>query len=123
VLLVEDNPVNQRVACAMLERIGVSVQVAADGRAGIEAAAADDFDAILMDCFMPEVDGFEATRAIRAREEAEGTARTPILAMTANAMRGDRERCIAAGMDDYLSKPVTKAELRNTLARWIGATA
>jgi signal transduction histidine kinase/DNA-binding response OmpR family regulator/HPt (histidine-containing phosphotransfer) domain-containing protein len=117
VLLAEDNPVNQQVARTMLEAAGVRVTLARDGREAVESAARDRPDLILMDCMMPHMDGFEATAVIR---QAEGSrTRVPIVALTANAMEGDRERCLAAGMDDYLSKPFTRAGLIGALARWL----
>ena len=112
VLLVEDNPVNQKVAVRLLDRLGVEVEVASNGREGVEAVTARDFDIVLMDCQMPVMDGYEATREIRARGY-----RLPIVALTANAMKGDAERCRAAGMDDFLSKPVRKQDLEKMLAR------
>jgi signal transduction histidine kinase/CheY-like chemotaxis protein len=119
VLLVEDNVVNERVATRMLERLGYRVEVAANG---IEALATMDeksFDLVLMDCQMPQMDGFEASRAIRLRE---GSAKhTTIVAMTANAMQGDRERCLEAGMDDYISKPVVIGDLEAILDRWMNS--
>ena len=117
VLVAEDNPVNQRVAIRMLERLGLGADVAADGREAIESFGRQPYAAILMDCQMPDLDGFEATERIRAREDPGH--RTPIIAMTASAMRGDRERCLAAGMDDYVSKPVTIESLREVLGRWL----
>jgi PAS domain S-box-containing protein len=105
VLLAEDNPVNQIVATKMLENRGHSVVCAADGREAVEMSATGGFDLILMDVQMPELDGREATREIRLREQA-GAARLPIIAVTASAMEGDRDQCIAAGMDGYLSKPI-----------------
>jgi signal transduction histidine kinase/CheY-like chemotaxis protein/HPt (histidine-containing phosphotransfer) domain-containing protein len=117
VLLAEDNPVNQQVARSMLESAGVQVTLARHGREAVELAARERFDLILMDCMMPHMDGFEATGAIRAAEA--GATRVPIVALTANAMEGDRERCLAAGMDDYLSKPFTRAGLLGALARWL----
>ena len=119
VLLVEDNRVNQQVALGMLARIGCAVETAANGREALERLAAASFDVVLMDCHMPEMDGFEATAAIRARE-AVGGRRTPIVALTANAIEGDRERCLAAGMDDYLAKPIRLADLRRVVERWGG---
>jgi CheY-like chemotaxis protein len=117
ILVAEDNPVNQRVAIRMLERLGLGADVAADGREAVQSFSRQPYAAILMDCQMPELDGFEATAAIRARE---GTGHhTPIIAMTASAMRGDRERCLAAGMDDYVSKPVSIEGLRRVLERWL----
>jgi two-component system, sensor histidine kinase and response regulator len=122
VLLAEDNPVNQEVVQAMLESVGCTVKVAADGRQALDAIAREPFDAILMDCQMPVLDGFETTAEIRRMEQGQpGTRRLPIIALTANAMEGDRERCLAAGMDDYLSKPVRPDELRSSLARWLPA--
>ncbi|GJM23340.1 MAG: hypothetical protein DHS20C15_32550 [Planctomycetota bacterium] len=118
VLLVEDNIVNQKVACHMLERFEQRVQVAANGLEALTALQRQRFDLVLMDCQMPEMDGFETTRHIREREQ-EGE-RLPIIAMTANALKGDRERCLAAGMDDYLSKPVRPHDLEAMLQRWIG---
>ena len=116
-LVAEDNPVNQRVAVRMLERLGLGADVAADGAEAVQSFGRQPYAAVLMDCQMPELDGFEATARIRARE---GTGRhTPIIAMTASAMRGDRERCLAAGMDDYVSKPVTIESLRTVLERWL----
>jgi len=109
VLVVEDNPVNQKVAVRMLQLAGHTSEVAANGLDALEALEKCSFDLILMDCQMPLMDGFEATRRIRERED--GGRRLPILAMTANAMSGDRERCLAAGMDAYLTKPVTKEAL------------
>ena len=117
VLVAEDNPVNQRVAIRMLERLGLGADVAANGREAVQSFSRQPYAAILMDCQMPELDGFEATARIRAREGLGQ--HTPIIAMTASAMRGDRERCLEAGMDDYVSKPVTIDGLRTVLARWL----
>ncbi len=117
VLVAEDHPVNQRVITLHLERMGYAVEVAPNGQQAVQAAARGGYCAILMDCQMPVMDGFEATAAIRAAEAA-GQPRQPIIALTANAMPADRERCRAAGMDDYLSKPVAAGDLRAMIERW-----
>jgi len=110
VLLVEDNVVNQMVAKALLERRGFEVVVAGNGRQGAELFQRGRFDLVLMDIQMPEMDGFEALAAIRAFEGGTG-GRTPVVALTAHALKEDRERCLAAGMDDYLSKPIEATRL------------
>ncbi|WP_343731426.1 response regulator [Duganella sp.] len=120
VLLAEDNPVNVEVASAMLEGLGLDVSRASNGEEALHSVQADDFDLILMDCQMPVMDGFAATSEIRRHEQQRGRARSmPIIAITANALQGDRESCLAAGMDDYLSKPFTQQALGQTLSRWI----
>jgi CheY-like chemotaxis protein len=116
VLVVEDNLVNQRVATAILTKLGHRVDVAANGLEAVRAVRDGHYDLVLMDCLMPEMDGFEAAATIR-REELGGS-RIPIVAMTANALSGDRERCLAAGMDDHLAKPVEAATLAATVERW-----
>ncbi len=120
-MLVEDNRINQRLACKLLEGRGYRVTLAENGQLALDALAHASFAVVLMDMQMPVMDGLEATRRIRAREAASGLARTPIVAMTANAMQGDRERCLAAGMDDYLSKPINADELSRQLERWAQA--
>jgi CheY-like chemotaxis protein len=116
ILLAEDNRVNQQLAVHMLERFGHRVQLATNGRAAVATWESEEFDVILMDIQMPEMDGVEATRRIREREAEGGPGRrTPIIAMTAHAMVGDRERFLAAGMDDYISKPISKDRLREVL--------
>jgi PAS domain S-box-containing protein len=118
-LVVEDNAVNQEMARAMLDMLGFNVTTASNGREGVLAAAADaDLDLILMDCQMPVMDGLAAARAIRA-SEPEG-ARVPIVALTGNAMPGDREACVAAGMDDYLAKPFSLSALKAVIDKWTG---
>ena len=120
VLVVEDNPVNQQVAAAMLESLGVAHALADNGRIALDRLGQERFDLILMDCQMPEMDGFEATGQIRARQRAGLLpGKLPIIALTANAVEGDRERCLAAGMDDYLGKPFTRERLAATLGRWL----
>ena len=135
VLVVEDNIVNQKVAAKMLEREGYRVDVAANGQEAVEAVAQIPYALVFMDCQMPVMDGYDATRAIREHEAAlvqrgaqneggetidarRGTPRVPIIAMTANAMSGDRERCVEAGMDDYVAKPVRREDLAALLLRW-----
>ena len=119
-LLAEDNPVNIEVAKAMLESLGLQAQVAQNGRQALEAVRNETFEAVLMDCQMPVMDGFAATSEIRREEQDAGRPRTlPVIAITANALQGDREACLAAGMDDYLSKPFTQAELAGVIGRWI----
>jgi CheY-like chemotaxis protein len=117
VLLAEDNDVNRLVATSMLESFGLKVDVAVDGRQALQATAGSRYDIVLMDCQMPEMDGFDATAAIRAREA--DVDRCVIVALTAHAMDGDRERCLAVGMDDYLSKPFAREDLGRLLARWM----
>jgi signal transduction histidine kinase/CheY-like chemotaxis protein len=121
VLLAEDNPVNIEVAKAMLDSLGLSVQCAANGAEALQAVREGAFDAVLMDCQMPVMDGFAATAEIRRYEHETGRSRTlPIIAITANALQGDREACLAAGMDDYLSKPFSQQQLGAAVGRWIG---
>ncbi|MBK7982435.1 MAG: response regulator [Candidatus Competibacteraceae bacterium] len=123
VLLAEDNPVNCLVAEEMLKGLGLEVELATDGREALDAWSQRPFDIVLMDCQMPEMDGFEATRQIRAREAAEpqraNPRPTPIVALTANAFSEDRERCLAVGMNDYLAKPFSRNDLYETLRRWV----
>jgi CheY-like chemotaxis protein/HPt (histidine-containing phosphotransfer) domain-containing protein len=110
ILLAEDNPVNQKLAVRLLEKLGHQVTVAGTGRAALDALEQEPFDLALMDVQMPEMGGFEATAALREREQATG-AHLPVIAMTAHAMKGDRERCLAAGMDGYVPKPIQSADL------------
>jgi signal transduction histidine kinase/CheY-like chemotaxis protein len=131
VLLAEDNPVNQDVTLTMLRNIGYQVDVVANGRDVLAALSRASYDLVLMDCQMPEMDGFETTQVIRAHEAENTTESTagdaqkstpthlPIIALTANAIQGDRERCLAAGMDDYLSKPFTQEQLAASLQPWL----
>jgi CheY-like chemotaxis protein len=118
ILLAEDNPVNQQVAVAMLVKRGHEVQVVGNGREAVDAVVARDYDVVLMDVQMPEMDGFEATKAMRALPKAE---HLPIIAMTAHALSGERERCLARGMTDYLAKPFKAHELYAMVER--GETA
>lgn len=117
ILVAEDNPINQKVVAKMLERDGHRVIVASDGRQALELAAREPFDLILMDVQMPGLSGLEVTRRIREQESAGGD-HVPIIALTASAMKGDRERCLEAGMDDYLTKPISPAALREAIARY-----
>ena len=119
ILLAEDNPVNQRVALAMLKRLGCRTDVVANGREAVQALQNASYDLVLMDCQMPEMDGFEATRAVRLKEAAASRPSIPIIAMTASAMQADRERCLQAGMSDFIAKPVQPGELAEMLARWL----
>ncbi|GIX34792.1 MAG: hybrid sensor histidine kinase/response regulator [Lysobacteraceae bacterium] len=119
VLLVEDNPVNRQVAQRLLSLSGLTMDCAENGREAVEMSAARSYDVILMDCQMPVLDGYAATREIRQRESRHGIERIPIIAMTANAMVGDREKCLAAGMDDYLSKPLNRHLLEQTVRKWL----
>ncbi len=120
VLLVEDNPVNQIVAKKMLEKVGLTYEVANNGEEAINRLKlAHEFKLVLMDCQMPVMDGYEATQALREYETETQAERLPVIAMTANAMEGDKEQCLAAGMDDYVSKPVNQVKLKETLAKWL----
>ncbi len=116
VLLAEDNAVNQRLAERLLEKQGHHVRVTANGREALAALDRENFDVVLMDVQMPKMDGFDATAAIRAREQDTGR-HMPIIAMTAHTMQGDKERCLAAGMDSYISKPIKSRDLIDVLER------
>jgi PAS domain S-box-containing protein len=120
VLLAEDNSINQIVAQSMLQALGLGVDVVSNGRLTLDALEQKRYSLILMDCQMPEMDGYEASRKIRQREANSGGARIPIIALTAHAMEGDREQCLSAGMDDYLSKPFNSKQLAAALGRWLG---
>lgn len=117
VLVVDDNIINRKLAVAFLERMGIVVETAVDGRSGLERIEQGDLDLVLMDVEMPDMDGLAATRAWRAKEAERGTGRLPVIAITANAMAEDRERCRAAGMDGYVAKPIIVAQLKDELAR------
>ena len=119
VLIVEDNPVNQMVAVKHLEHLGIEAELVANGQEALDAVRDADYDLVFMDCQMPVMDGYAATRAIR-EQEAQTHRHTPIVAMTANAMPGDVEKCLEAGMDDYLSKPVKRDDLKGKLDAWVG---
>lgn len=125
VLLVEDNPVNRQVAQRLLTLIGVSFETAENGKEGVDKAATGAFDAVLMDCQMPIMDGYTSTRAMRKLQADGQLGALPIIAMTANAMVGDREKCLSCGMDDYMSKPLNRAMIEQMLRKWLppGATS
>jgi CheY-like chemotaxis protein len=118
VLVAEDNAVNRKVTLKMLEKLGYTCDAVENGLEVLRAVRARTYDAVLMDCQMPEMDGFQATAEIRSREHPSG--RLPIIALTANAMKGDQEKCLQAGMDDYVSKPISLQDLSDALKRWTG---
>ncbi|MDD4652671.1 MAG: response regulator, partial [Methanothrix sp.] len=122
ILVVEDNPVNQKVAQSMLNKMGLLSDVVANGLEAVNALQTISYDLVLMDCMMPLMDGFEATRAIRRQESKRQNPPIPIIAMTAFAMRGDKDKCILAGMNDFMAKPIQKKELAELLARWLSIT-
>jgi CheY-like chemotaxis protein len=122
VLLVEDNPVNQLVASEMLMSLGCVVRVASSGEESLEAMAEESFELVFMDCQMPGMDGFETILRWRIAEAQRGGERLPVVALTANAIVGDREKCLAAGMDNYLPKPVSREQLSAMLSRHLGDT-
>jgi CheY-like chemotaxis protein len=129
ILLVEDNPVNREVACGMLETFDYRIDTAENGREAVALLQTTEYALVFMDCQMPEMDGLTATRLIRERESKEAKPtrgdvgrsirHVPIVALTAHAMQGDRELCLAAGMDDYLTKPFSLSQLEYMLARWV----
>jgi len=119
ILVAEDNPVNQKVAQAMLRKMGLRADVVANGKEAVNVLQIIPYDLLLMDCQMPEMDGFEAARVIRQTGSKALNPRIPIIAMTAATMRGDREKCIQAGMSDFIAKPFQKNELAKMLARWL----
>jgi len=119
VLLVEDNPINQMVAKEMLVDFGLTVDSAANGAEALTALSHNTYDLVLMDCQMPILDGFAATVAWREQETREARPRTPIAAITANALPTDRQRCLDCGMDDYLAKPYRREELLGMLMKWL----
>jgi CheY-like chemotaxis protein len=119
ILVVEDNLINQQVALGILQIQGYDVSLANNGKEALEAHAQGAFDLILMDCHMPEMDGFEATMEIRRREQSSASRRVPIVALTANAMAQDREECLNAGMDDHLAKPFSMQTMQEMLERWM----
>jgi len=113
ILIAEDNLINQKVIERMVQKLGYRADLVANGRAALEALSQSAYGLVFMDCQMPEMDGFEACREIRKRES--GVGHIPIVAITANAMKGDRERCLEAGMDDYVSKPFKQDDLKNVI--------
>jgi PAS domain S-box-containing protein len=121
ILVAEDNLINQKIIAGLLENLGYEVSVVENGREVLEAVEEQSFAAIFMDCQMPELDGYETTAALREREGSQGLAPIPIVALTASAIKGDRERCLAVGMNDYIAKPVKKADLITVLLRWLDA--
>ena len=120
ILLAEDNAVNQEVALAILTHAGFQVDIAANGIEAISALQNTRYDVVLMDCQMPELDGYSATRRIREHDSGVLWPQVPIIAMTAHAMKGDREHCLEAGMDDYIAKPVEAKALVSAVERWLG---
>ena len=121
-LLVEDNPVNQVVARKMLEKVGIEYEVANNGKEAIERLQQrHEFDLVLMDCQMPVMDGYEATQKLREYEAENDQPRLTIIAMTANAMEGDKDKCLAVGMDDYVAKPVKQDALKKTLSKYLNS--
>jgi CheY-like chemotaxis protein len=120
ILLAEDNVVNQKVVLSMLGKLGYKVQAVSDGKEVLECLALRSYDLILMDIQMPEMDGYETTRTIRESQVLDS--QIPIIALTANAMKGDDEKCLEVGMDDYLAKPINAKLLQEKISRWIGKT-
>jgi len=121
VLLVEDNKLNQVVAGATLQKLGCEVDIVDGGQAAVEACRSVQYEVVIMDVMMPDVDGYQATGMIRADELAAGTPHVPVIGLSARAMDGDREVAIAAGMNDYLTKPLREDALQSALDRWLGA--
>ena len=120
--MAEDNPVNQKVAQAMLRKMGLRADVAANGQEAVNALQMIPYDLVLMDCQMPVMDGFESTRVIRQEGSGAINPRIPIIAMTASTMQGDRDKCIQAGMNDFIAKPVQQRELAGIIDRWLAIT-